>query len=168
MATRTLTGFLPEGMPRYTRALFVFLGLFLTAVGLISLVNTVGVLRTNGFVPLLSVVYVVLNFSLAYGFFTGKRWVIPVLGANWLGNFFISSLYVHLSQTNPAISAGKNVFIITIAAIFFFTAFFMRKYLQGFYFKVLVSIPLFFLWLVAFLFNFLFLLKSIPALKGII
>ena len=166
--TRTLTGFLPEGMPRYWQMFFVVLGTALAFLGLLSLFNSIIFLREHGTMPILSVIYIILNLSLAYGFITGKKWLVPILGLNWLGNFFISSVYIHLSQTDPSISLERNILVITITGIFFFSAFLIRKKLQGKYFRWLVSIPLLLIWLLAFLFNFLILLTNIPALKGVI
>ncbi len=165
---RTLTGFLPEGMPRPWQMFFVVLGVALAFLGLLSLFNSIIFLREYGYVPILSVIYIVLNLSLAYGFITGKRWLVPILGLNWLGNFLLSSVYIHLSQTNPDISPERNILVITLTAVFFFSAFWVRKELQGKYWRWLVSTPLLLVWLSAFLLNFLILLTNIPALKGVV
>lgn len=166
--SRTLTGFLPESMPRYWQMLFIVLGVALAFLGLLSLFNSLIFLRENGHIPILSVIYIILNLSLAYGFITGKKWLVPVLGLNWLGNFFISSTYIHLAQSDSSISLERNILVITVTGIFFFSAYLARKHLQGSYFRWLVSIPLLLVWLIAFLFNFLILLTNIPALKGVI
>lgn len=165
---RTLTGFLPESMPRYWQMLFIVLGVALAFLGLLSLFNSIIFLRETGSIPILSVIYIILNLSLAYGFITGKKWLVPILGLNWLGNFFLSSIYIYLSQSNPDISPERNILVITLTGIFFFSAFLIRKHLVGKYFPWLVSIPLLLVWLVAFLFNFLMMLTNIPALKGVI
>lgn len=164
---RTLTGFLPESMPRYWQMLFIVLGVYLAFMGLLSLFNSIIFLR-DGHTLILSVTYIVLNLSLAYGFITGKKWLVPILGLNWLSNFFLSSVYIHLSQSNPDISMERNILVITLTGIFFFSAFLIRKHLSGKYFPWLVSVPLLLVWLVAFLFNFLIMLTNIPALKGVI
>ncbi len=166
IGTRTLTGFLPEGMPRYWQMFFVVLGVALAFLGLLSLFNSIIFLRENGSVPILSIIYIILNLSLAYGFITGKKWLVPILGLNWLGNFFISSVYIYLSQTNETISLERNILVIAITGFFFVSAWLSRKYLAGKYFKLWASTPLLLVWLIAFLFNFLILLTNIPALKG--
>lgn len=168
METRTLTGFLPEGMPRYWQILFIVLGVALAFLGLISLFNSIVFLRESGSVPVPSVIYIILNLSLAYGFITGKKWLLPVLGLNWLGNLLISSAYIGLSQSDPSISLERNLFIAVITGFFFVSAFLARRHLRGKHFPWLISIPLLLVWLIAFLFNFLILLTNIPALKGVI
>lgn len=168
ISTRTLTGFLPEGMPRYWQMIFVVLGTALAFLGLISLFNSIIFLREHGTVSIPSVIYIILNLSLAYGFITGKKWLIPILGLNWLGNLLISSTYIGLSQSDPSISLERNLLVAVVTGFFFVTAFLIRKELRGKYFPWLVSIPLLLIWLIAFLFNFLILLTNIPALKGVI
>ncbi len=159
---------MPEGMPRYWQMFFVVLGVALAFLGLLSLFNSIIFLREYGYVPVLTIIYIILNFFLAYGFITGKKWLVPILGLNWLGNFFISSIYIYLSQTNETISLERNILVIAITGSFFVSAWLARKYLAGKYFKLWASTPLLLIWLLAFLFNFLIMLTNIPALKGVI
>lgn len=162
-----LTGFLPESMPQYWQGTFLLSGLILAILGVIALFHSVTVFRSDGFVPILFVVYTILSLSLAYGFITGKRWLVPILGLNWLTNFFLSSIYIYLSLSNSSINLHRNIIIIMITTMFFFYAYLGRKHLQGRYFPWLVSVPLLILWLLTFLFNFLVMLTKIPALKSV-
>ncbi len=156
-------------MPQYWQMSFVVFGVTLAFLGLLSIFNSIIFLREYGYVPIPTVIYIVLKLSLAYGFITGKKWVVPILGINWLGNSLL--FFIYISRANLDISLiglWRSTFVIALTAVFFFSAFWVRKELQGKYWRWLVSTPLLFIWLSAFLLNFLILLTNIPALKGVV
>lgn len=141
-------------MPRFWQVTFLWLGLFLVIAGLISIFNALAFFRENGFIHPASVAYIILKFSLAYGFIAGKKWLVPILGLNLFGSLLIISVF-SLTSHDPSMIMypGRIIFLIIATSTLFLYAYRGREHLQGPYFHRLVSTSLFFIWLLAFLYN---------------
>lgn len=144
---------MPDEMPRFWQITFLLAGLFLIIAGLTSTFNALVFFRENNFIHPAFVTYIILKFSLAYGFIVGKKWLVPILGSTLLGAFLIISIFAYFDDPAMTIYPGRIIFVIIAMLTLFLYAYWGREHLQGPYFHWPVSALLLFIYFLAFLLN---------------
>mgnify|MGYP001573526494 FL=1 len=139
--------------PRILRIVFVVLSIIFLALGLMSLLNTVLGFRTSGGTLWFNLVYTALNFLTSYGLFTEKKWIVPVLGINWVGTIILLQMRLYFSPGSFDIISRDGLMIV-LSTAFFWLTYASRRYLSGKYFFAILPALCIVLWLIAFVYNF--------------
>ena len=140
-------------MPRTLRIIFIVLSIVFLALGLISLLDAILGFRTSGNILWFNLVYATLNFLTSYGLFTGEKWIVPVLGINWVGTIILLQTRLYVSPASFDIVSRDGLMIVLSTAFFWF-AYGARRYLSGKYFFAIPSVLFIVLWFIAFINNF--------------
>ncbi len=142
--------------PRTLRIVFVVLSIVFLALGLMSLLDAILGFRTSGTILWFNLVYATLNFLTSYGLFTEKKWVVPVLGINWVGTIILLQTRLYFSPGSFDIISRDGLMIV-LSTAFFWLTYASRRYLSGKYFFAILPALFIALWLIAFINNFLYL-----------
>jgi len=139
--------------PRTLRTVFVVLSIAFLALGLMSFLNTIFEFRASGGILWFNLVYTTLNFLTSYGLFTEKKWIVPVLGINWVGTIILLQTRLYFSPGSFDI-VSRDGLMIVLSTAFFWLAYASRRYLSGKYFFAILPVLFTALWLIAFINNF--------------
>ena len=139
--------------PRMLRTIFVILSIVFLALGLMSLLNAILGFRAISGILWFNLVYAALNLLTAYGLFMEKKWIVPVLGINWVGTIILLQTRLHFSPGSFDI-VSRDGLMIVLSTAFFLLVYASRRHLSGKYFFAIPSALFIALWLIAFVHNF--------------
>ena len=85
--------------------------------------------------------------------FTEKKWIVPVLGINWVGTIVLLQTRLYMSPASFDI-VSRDGLMIVLSTAFFWLTYASRRYLSGKYFFAILPALFIVLWLIAFVYNF--------------
>ena len=88
---------------------FIYIGLFLIAIGCITLLSSVGHYRILGTIPWLFLDYALMDILLGLGFYMREKWILPLLALNFGGYTLLNAVNLIYGPSPDLIHIGVNI-----------------------------------------------------------
>ena len=138
---------------RLVYAYYLVLGLFFSVITLFTAYNVFavwfkyyGLDEAHAFRSSLFLAYIFLNLIMVYGFFLCRKWLLPVLGIN-----FLMLLVIYLYKVFQfGFTMDRQFVSLLVAGLIFSSVLLTRKFLNGILWRKFVIVVFFFVLLLTF------------------